>query len=265
MRAAAPAVPAPTGSGMTTSEGHPHEPELLVRLIETFVRVADTLVGSYDVAEMLHVVVDSSVELLGCGGAGLLLLDRRGELQVAASSGQGSRLLEVLQAQDGDGPCAEAVRTGSVVLGDDPQEMAARWPLFAKAADVAGYRSVCSVPLSLGSTTMGSLNLFDTGERRCTDERLRLARALADLAAVSLVQAQAAERNVVLIEQLEAALHSRVAIEQAKGLLAEAYGVDVSAAFSHLLRYARNHNHKLSDVARRVAQGHLTPAELGPP
>jgi AmiR/NasT family two-component response regulator len=53
-------------------------------------------------------------------------------------------------------------------------------------------------------------------------------------------------------EQLQAALLSRVVIEQAKGMLAEYLKMTVDDAFRLLRSYARDHNLKLSDVARDV-------------
>jgi AmiR/NasT family two-component response regulator len=49
-------------------------------------------------------------------------------------------------------------------------------------------------------------------------------------------------------------LHSRVIIEQAKGVLTEKGNLSMDAAFDRLRRYARNHNLRLSDVARQVVE-----------
>jgi hypothetical protein len=62
--------------------------------------------------------------------------------------------------------------------------------------------------------------------------------------------------------QLEGALQSRVAIEQAKGVLAERHGLDVEEAFRVLRRTARANRVKLRDLARRVRPGEPDPPEL---
>lgn len=64
--------------------------------------------------------------------------------------------------------------------------------------------------------------------------------------------------------QLEQALQSRVAIEQAKGILAERYRLDPDAAFDVIRRAARSNRMKLHDLVRRIKPGEPTPEELTP-
>jgi ANTAR domain len=62
--------------------------------------------------------------------------------------------------------------------------------------------------------------------------------------------------------QLETALQSRVAIEQAKGVVAERHGLDVDEAFEVLRRAARTNRLKLRDLAGQVRAGEPDPPEL---
>jgi hypothetical protein len=74
------------------------------------------------------------------------------------------------------------------------------------------------------------------------------------------VTAAAYERRA----QLEQALQSRVAIEQAKGILAERYRLDPDVAFDLIRRAARSNRMKLHDLVRRIRPGEPTPEELTP-
>ena|SRR3982751_974279 len=62
--------------------------------------------------------------------------------------------------------------------------------------------------------------------------------------------------------QLEQALQSRVAIEQAKGVLAERYGLEFDVAFDVIRRTARSNRMKLHDLVRKIRPGEPTPEEL---
>ena len=62
--------------------------------------------------------------------------------------------------------------------------------------------------------------------------------------------------------QLEGALRSRIAIEQAKGILAERHGLDVDEAFQALRRAARANRVKLRELAEQVRPGKPDPPEL---
>jgi AmiR/NasT family two-component response regulator len=56
-----------------------------------------------------------------------------------------------------------------------------------------------------------------------------------------------------------------VVIEQAKGAISERASIDLAEAFSRLRAYARNHNLRLTDVARAAINGTLDPAAWAQP
>lgn len=228
-------------------------------LAETFVVLADTLVADYDVVDLLDQLVDGCVQLLGVSAAGLLLNDQKGNLAVVASSSEGTRLLEIFQLQSNEGPCLDCVRAGTAVTSGDLDADRARWPLFVPAALAAGFRSVAAVPLRLRNQTIGGLNLFDSHAMQVNAADQRLAQALADVATIGILQQRSAQRSALVAEQLQHALHSRIIIEQAKGVLAERNGVGMDAAFDALRRHARNHNLKLTDVALAAVRGGIAP------
>jgi AmiR/NasT family two-component response regulator len=62
--------------------------------------------------------------------------------------------------------------------------------------------------------------------------------------------------------QLEHALQSRVAIEQAKGVIAERYGLDPDDAFKLIRRAARTNRMKLRDLVQAIRPGEPSPPEL---
>lgn len=64
------------------------------------------------------------------------------------------------------------------------------------------------------------------------------------------------------VEQLEQALHSRVVIEQAKGVLVGRYAIDANSAFVALRSAARSTRVRLYDLARRTIEETRTPPEV---
>jgi antitoxin component of RelBE/YafQ-DinJ toxin-antitoxin module len=63
--------------------------------------------------------------------------------------------------------------------------------------------------------------------------------------------------------QLQHALDSRVVIEQAKGVLAERFGLEMPEAFELLRRSARNNRMPLQKLATLVVESDDTPHQIG--
>lgn len=64
--------------------------------------------------------------------------------------------------------------------------------------------------------------------------------------------ARAAEVSQEVQRHLEVALSGRAVIEQAKGALMFAYGVDADEAFDLLRRHSQRHNVRVRDLAARL-------------
>lgn len=62
--------------------------------------------------------------------------------------------------------------------------------------------------------------------------------------------------------QLERALESRIVIEQAKGVLAERYGLRVDDAFALLRQSSRSSRVRIHELAFRVVTERSTPLEI---
>ena len=127
------------------------------RVSAAFVRITDTLVADYDVLDLLHALVESSVELRDAAAAGLLLAGPHGELQVVASTSERSQLVEILQLEAGSGPCVESYRTGTMVVVEDIKSLSGRWPEFQAAALSQGFRSVHAAMRVHGTLSHGPL------------------------------------------------------------------------------------------------------------
>ncbi|MEU7875977.1 GAF and ANTAR domain-containing protein [Dactylosporangium sp. NPDC049140] len=234
------------------------------RLAKVFVEVADTLVDEFDLIEFLQMLTDRVAGLVEDSTAGLLLADHNGYLQFMAASDENTKLLELFQPQNQEGPCLDAYRTAAPVINTDLRGAGPRWPRFAPHAAV-GYRSVHAFPLRLRSEVIGAMGVFGTDVGDFDDTDAQIVQALTDVAAIGLLQRRAVSRGEILTEQLQGALNSRIIIEQAKGAIAQAHNVDVDVAFALIRAYARRSNRRLSDVANLVVNDLRSLPELAAP
>jgi GAF domain-containing protein len=230
-------------------------------LARTFVELADTLVANFDLIEFLSMLADRCVELLGAAEVGLVLMGPRG-LQVMASSTERMRLTELLEVQLEEGPCFECSRVGLPVLNQQLASADGRWPRFAPMARQSGFQMVHAVPLRLRDEVIGAMNVFDTSLHEMTPTESNLLRAFADAATIGILQERTVTQQSDLSIQLQAALNSRIAVEQAKGIVAERLKVDMDTAFGMIRNHARNHGALLSAVADDLVRGSLSAAEL---
>ncbi|MFI6660361.1 ANTAR domain-containing protein [Streptomyces sp. NPDC050523] len=227
------------------------------QLAAAFVDLADTLVQDFDVINFLHTLAEHCVSLLEVSAAGVLLATPGGQLVDAAASDERTRRLELASIEWDEGPCRDCFRTKKQIPDVPLATKAAtmRWPRFAPRAVEAGFTSVVAAPLRLHDQVIGALNLFRDRPGPLDDSQLRLGQALADTATIGVLQQRAVSEQMTVTAQLQAALDSRVIIEQAKGYLANRRGIGVEEAFTLMRRHARDHRTRLTEIARQVLQG----------
>lgn len=227
------------------------------RLLETFVKLADTLVDDYDVVDLLQMLVDTCRDVLDTTAAGILLADRRGELEVVASTSEASRLVEMMQLSAEQGPCIESYRSGRRVSVPDIADSKPEWWQFRGSALSQGFRSIDALPLRLRDSTIGTLNLLRSSPGAAPEDDVLAAQAFADVATIGILHERTLRESAVLSEQLQSALNSRIVIEQAKGVVSHTRGVSIDDAFTLIREYARSHSMGLSIVAARIVDRSL--------
>jgi GAF domain-containing protein len=228
-----------------------------VVLTQAFIGIVDKLVEEYDLLEVLSSVTEQCVEVFDVSGAGLLLVNAKGDLQVVASSNEAVRIVELFELQSKEGPCVDAYRKGNSVSHPDLTTAADRWPRFAPVAVAAGFQSVHAHAMRLRGQVIGALNLFSPDARATAANDIVIAQAIAHLSTIAIFHHRASREAKLVNEQLAYALDSRIVVEQAKGVLAERNELNLDDAFSQLRRYARHHNLLLVDVAKAVVEGRV--------
>ena len=226
-----------------------------------FAELFDSLVDDFDLIEVLTLLAARSVELLDAGAAGILLADGDHHLRVMAASSEQSQLLDLFQVQNDEGPSLDCYSTGRLVVNNN-LTAGSPWPSFAAQSVRYGLQSVCAVPLRLKDVVLGCLNLFMTKPTELSETDIALARALAHVASIALLQHQISHDAPSHEAQLQQALDNRVVVEQAKGMLAERGQIDMDEAFSQLRNYAHTNRRYLTDVAADLVAGSLDIAAL---
>ncbi len=219
-------------------------------LWSTLIGFTRTIVGPYDVNTMLEDLTSAATGLLRLVGTGVSLI-QDGRLTHATSTSRLSSL-ELAQEQTQSGPCVQASRTGEVIAVPDLRIHAQEWGAYCAAGAETGVLAVAGIPMTLGETKFGALNLYAAGVREWSVDDLAIAQVLADMATGYLINASQLSKQQQLNEQLQHALDSRVIIEQAKGMLAATHAISIEAAFELIRGHTRRHHASLRSVAEAI-------------
>ncbi len=217
---------------------------------------AQVLVDEHDVSDILDLLGDYCTELFPVHGIGVLLA-MDGQLTVATANTAEGDAVEQLEVDLREGPCTDALRSGTQVLVPDLEQQVDRYPRFAPRALDLGVRSIHALPMSVRTETVGSLDIIAREPIELSATEVSTAQMLADVAMAYLANSRVRESTSRLAQQLQHALDNRVLVEQAKGKLAERHGEAPAAAFERIRQYARQNQLPARRVAERVLSGDL--------
>jgi GAF domain-containing protein len=214
-------------------------------------QLADLRTAPVTVEDALERVVESADALFGVDGTALMLIDRDQVLRSLAASDRRATLLEDLEDEHGEGPCADAFADKQPVAADD---LAAddRWPAFAPAAATSGLLAVLASPIPYSDQAVGVVAVLAAQPHPWTEAEQEAIVAFTELVAILVLNAMEARERGRLAGELQGALDSRVVIEQAKGVLVGRHGLTTREAFERLRGQARDQRRPLAEVARSV-------------
>jgi GAF domain-containing protein len=220
---------------------------------------ATRLTERYDLDEVLHDVSDRAVQVLNLdGGAGLTIGPNppAGEMNFVTATNEATTYVERRQDELGDGVCFEAAKRGGPLLVSSLQATN-QWPKFTEECLSVGFKSAAGIPMVTEGAMIGVLNCYRRDVGAWTNEDAEAGQLLARVATTYLVNASQLSEARKLAAQLQAALDSRIVIEQAKGVLAERLKCAPDVAFGLLRSYARSNRRPLRNVAGEVIGGQL--------
>jgi transcriptional regulator with GAF, ATPase, and Fis domain len=168
----------------------------------------------------------------------------------AASNDLAAQVDEIQYATD-QGPCLQALRTGTVVQVDDlSQEQ--RWDGYRPHAIAHGVLSSLSLPLTVEAETLGALNLYSATPGAFAGPQREHAEAFAAQCAAALTVGLRQLHQAQAQHQLAEAMVSRSVIDQAIGILMGQHRCTATVAFDLLRQASQNRNRKLRDIAADI-------------
>lgn len=203
-------------------------------------------------AGTLHRVTDLAARVAGCAGATSVQCPRGdpAEPRMTAASHPDLAALTDLQLSRGTGPLFDAVQTRHALACDDTLSET-RWPDIVAAMLRRGVRCFVTTVHETGDLVM-TLTIYGVTPS-ALDPRQRA------LAALLVAQGGAAVTNTHRYDdvhrtavQLQQAVESRAAVDQAIGILMHALGCDADTAFARLRRISQTRHVKLTAIAQRI-------------
>ena len=123
---------------------------------------------------------------------------------------------------------------------------------FSANIDGLGVGALLGVPIHVGKTSVGSLNVYTDAGSTWKDEDVEALRAFGLVVEEMLAQALTSRHRHVLAEQLDQALSTRVVIDRAVGVVMADHRTDPMTAFNILRSQALAQRRKVVEVATEV-------------
>ena len=210
------------------------------------------LVGDDDLSAMHTKIVMIATETIpGCDLASITML-KEGRPTTPAFTGKTALVLDQAQYKAGEGPCLAAIAHRGLEKVTTATDQ--RWPAFVAAAADNGVLATLSVPLGNQEVVLGALNLYSETAEHYDEAAQDLACVFADQLGVAVAAVTRYVESYELAQQLQQAMESRAAIEQAKGILMAAQHCSPQQAFDILVRASQNRNRKLRAIAMEIVE-----------
>lgn len=203
------------------------------------------------------------VDLLSVDGAAISLTLEGATHGTMGSSSELSRLLDEFQFTYGEGPCLEAVRSGSPVMIEDLRDASEeRWPAYTEAASRLGVRAVFSLPVCAANSYIGALDLYRNSPGPLLGDALLGGLLAAELALLPVLGLMSMDAGVgPLADGSSAWDHlsqlSRVEVYQATGMLIAQLDVTPAEALVRLRAHAFANDLTASQVAWAIIERKL--------
>jgi hypothetical protein len=221
-------------------------------------RIMTAVIGkdvAADANELITRLCRLAVEEMALSGCALVLISGTESAGMLAGAGRHASTVSGLQMELGEGPCLQAHASGiPVFLPDLAAANASRWPAFAAAALAVGVHAEFSLPLTVGSGGIGTLDLCRDRPGMLTKDHLADALVTADIARDAVLYHQSSPGGASLAELLDMGTADRIVIHQATGMVAAQLNDTTSNALARLRAAAFASGRPMHDIAQDVVE-----------
>lgn len=217
------------------------------RRLQALHRVSAGLVSGTYIEDILNLVVAVVAEVMGSSICSLMLLDEaKGELRIAATQSLSEEYVKKPPLKVGSSLLGTAILTGKPLQVLDVTKE--KRYSYRELARKERLKSLLSVPMMVGSSPIGLLNVYTTEEHRFSEEEVRTLQSVANQAAAAIIHARLNERA----EKLERDLEARKVIERAKGVLMARHNMTEEAAYEFIRRKSMDLRRSLREVSEAI-------------
>ncbi|WP_240977291.1 GAF and ANTAR domain-containing protein [Planctomonas sp. JC2975] len=203
------------------------------------------------------------VNTLPVDGASISVFGIGWQQTTIAASDRVAAALEELQFDLGEGPHWQAIQTGrSVSVTDLDSAQSDAWPMFASAALGIGVHAVIALPLKLGATTIGVVDLNRRLAGPFGSEALETAETLTRRTALASARFAAETAREDVVEESDTAPALRREVHQAIGMIVVQLNTTATEAFARLRAHAFASGRTVQAVALDVVNRQLDFAAL---
>jgi len=231
------------------------QPAEITETASGLTELAAVLLSVEDADEALRHLARTAVVVIPDGPSCGITVTANGVFRTVVFSGSIPPSVDEAQYERNDGPCLEALRTGTpVVVQDLSAEDQERWGGFPPVALAAGAHGVLAYPLEASGQVVGVLNLYAHERDLFPDAVQRIAKQFVDPAALLLSGVLQRLSQAELIAHLNAALDNRAVIDQAIGIIMATRACSARDAFAVLRKMSNDQNVKLRDIAAAMTE-----------
>lgn len=161
--------------------------------LESYQSICREISGSLSLDEVLSLIVKNVVKVMNVKASLVRLLNREGnKLEVAAYHGLSDQYVRKGPVGT-DASIEDALAGKAVSVYDITADASAQ---YRKEAEQEGIRSILSIPLRCADGVIGVLRMYTAEPMQYTDEDMKFVSAIADQAAIAIMNARHFEKTV---------------------------------------------------------------------